>query len=528
MKGKRTLQQRLIFPIVLLGLITLLSNILAVFGINNVNSNAGTIVDEYMVSEAKLEEIRRSMMDIHRLALSHIVAADHATMIRLVQEIKAKETALDKKLTAYKKYITQKDSELYQTLLEDYESFKHSLIGLVCASADHKTQEAYAMANGDVASYSGATENNIDALYASVREQARRARNRLSAVYISSLVISAVTLLCGIFLIVAAFRIVKKSVIEPIRGAMDTLQDSSQRISGVVGDVRTRTQSSNDSVQGLYGLTAQLSAALEEIASSASIIRTSAAETQNDVANMAQECSAITAYSTDMRGRAQEIEQSAQEQIDAIRTRTEEILSVLDGAIKKSQNVDQIGILVKDILAISSSTDLIAINASIEAMRAGTDGKGFVAVAREIRQLADICSKTATHIQEVSAVVTEAVEYLSDSAQQLVNYLNSDILSQFEQSVRSGQQYRGDANYIERSIEAFSGRVERLHNTMDEVSGSISNISAAIDNAASGVSGASGNAKSLVDDMAGITARMHTNQEIVGELQKQMDVFANL
>ncbi len=32
----------------------------------------------------------------------------------------------------------------------------------------------------------------------------------------------------------------------------------------------------------------------------------------------------------------------------------------------------------------------------------------------------------------------------------------------------------------------------------------------------------------LVDDMAGITARMDTNQEIVGELQKQMDVFANL
>ena len=84
MKGK--LQQRLILPIILLGLVTLLSNILAVFSINNVHSNAGTIVDEYMVSEAKLEEIRRSIMDIHRLALSHIVAADHASMIRLVPE----------------------------------------------------------------------------------------------------------------------------------------------------------------------------------------------------------------------------------------------------------------------------------------------------------------------------------------------------------------------------------------------------------------------------------------------------------
>ena len=48
MKNRLTLQQRLIFPIALLGLITLLSNILAVFNINNVNSNAGTIVNDYI------------------------------------------------------------------------------------------------------------------------------------------------------------------------------------------------------------------------------------------------------------------------------------------------------------------------------------------------------------------------------------------------------------------------------------------------------------------------------------------------
>ena len=88
MKGKLTLQQRLIVPIILLGLVTLLSNILAVFSINNVHANAGTIVDEYMLSETQLEDIRRSLMNIHRLALSHIVAMDHATMIQLVQEIK--------------------------------------------------------------------------------------------------------------------------------------------------------------------------------------------------------------------------------------------------------------------------------------------------------------------------------------------------------------------------------------------------------------------------------------------------------
>ena len=127
MKGK--LQQRLILPIVLLGLVTLLSNVLAVFGIHNVHANAGTIVDEYMVSEARLEDIRRSVMDIHRLALSHIVAADHATMIRLVQEIKAEEAELDGKLAEYEPFVSEEDGTVYRALLADYGAFKHALVG---------------------------------------------------------------------------------------------------------------------------------------------------------------------------------------------------------------------------------------------------------------------------------------------------------------------------------------------------------------------------------------------------------------
>ena len=63
---------------------------------------------------------------------------------------------------------------------------------------------------------------------------------------------------------------------------------------------------------------------------------------------------------------------------------------------------------------------------------------------------------------------------------------------------------------------------------MDGIADSISSISGAIDDAVSGITGAADSTRILVDDMAGITARMGTNQEIVGELKQQMEVFANL
>ncbi len=528
MKSKLTLQQRLILPIILLGLITLLSNILAVFSINNVNRKAGIIVDSYMVSEALLEDIRHSMMNIHRLALSHIVAAEHAAMIQLVGEIKTEEASLDEKLIDYEYYVTEHDMETYQSLLEAYDSFKHSLVFLVCASADSKTQQAYAMANGDVASFSEQAEAHIDSLYASVSAQAETARSRLFVVYAISLITSAATLTAGIFLVMAAFRMIKNYVIAPIRNAVSTLQSSSGRLSGVVSEVRGRTRTSHDSVGKLSGLTDELSAAFEEIASNASAIRDNASVTQNDANCMAMECKTITAYSVEMRKRAQDMEYSAQKSKDAIHAKTEEIMSVLNEAIEKSKSVNQINSLTKDILSISSSTDLIAINASIEAARAGEAGKGFAVVAQEVRHLADSCAETAGHIQEVSTVVTSAVDYLSKSAQELVDYLGTNILAQFELSVQSGQQYRKDAAYIEDSMEAFNIRSDRLRTAMDEIAGAISSISAAIDGALPDVTGTASSTHILAEDMSGITARMDTNQEIVGELRKQMDIFSNL
>ncbi len=528
MKGNLTLRQRLILPVILLGLISLLSNILAVSGINSVNASAAKIVDDYMTSEARLEEIRRSIMDIHRLALSHIVAADHTTMIQVVTEIKAEEAALEDRLADYAPFVSEADGDTYRTLLSDYQSFKHALVRLVCASADSKTQEAYALANGDAASWSESAEACIDTLYASVSAQAGAARNHLNAVYITALIISTAALLAGIALVAAAFRIIRKYVIAPIQDTLHTLQDSSERLGGVVGEVRRRVETSGVSVRGLSGLMEQLSAAIEEVAGSTAAITSSAAGTREDAAAMVEECAAITAYSADMRRRAEELEHSAESSRDAIRSRTEEIVDSLNGAIEKSRSVDQIGALTKDILAISSSTDLIAINASIEASRAGTAGKGFAVVAQEIRRLADSCAETAGHIQEVSAVVTGAVRYLSDSAQELVEYLGQAVLTQFEQSVQSGRQYREDAAYVAHAMDDFNSRTDRLQAAMAEIAGSISSISGAIDGASSGITGVAGNARSLADDMAGITARMDTNQEIVGELQGQMDVFANL
>ena len=77
-------------------------------------------------------------MNIHKMALSHIVATDYHTMITLVGQIKEEEAALDVMLADYEDYVTPDDQMVYETLLTDYEAFKHALVELVCASANSR------------------------------------------------------------------------------------------------------------------------------------------------------------------------------------------------------------------------------------------------------------------------------------------------------------------------------------------------------------------------------------------------------
>ena len=134
MKKKLTIQQRLILPIILLGAVAILSNALSVFGINNVNFNASKIVDNYMVGSETLQNIRHTTTNIHKMALSHIVATDYNTMITVVADIKEEEKILDYELWVYcmeePRYLGRQQEFILSPRLDNLTSVQALLTGL--------------------------------------------------------------------------------------------------------------------------------------------------------------------------------------------------------------------------------------------------------------------------------------------------------------------------------------------------------------------------------------------------------------
>ena len=523
-----SLKQRLILPIALLGIVALLSNILSIINIHNVNASAANIADNYMDGKSRLADICQASMNIHKMALSHIVATDYDTMIVLVRQIKEEEALLDEKMEEYESHVIPEDHAQYEALLSDYASFKHALVRLVCASASHKTQDAYTLANEDVASYASAMETDIQMLNDSISDQTSHARSRLSAVYVLSLLVGIAAVAACILLVFADLKLITKYVVLPIKSILKTIQESSGRINSLTGEVLKRTQASKGSAATLSTFAEQLSATIQEVAGNVSVINDNTENVRLDVHNIAEECGAITAYSAQMNTRADAMQTSARTSAQVTRAKAEEILDSLNDAIEKSRSVDQIKSLTGEILAIAQQTRLIALNASVEAANAGEAGKGFAAVASEVRNLAHSSQETANRIQEINSVVTAAVYNLTEHAQNLINYMNQSVLTEFQAFVQSGSQYKEDAAYIRRAMDDFYEQTERLKNSMSGIADSIRTITKAVDEGAGGIAGVAGNTRSLAHDMEDITKRMGINQEVVEELEKETVVFDNL
>ena len=563
----------ILIPVFVLGIVSIISNIQAISNIRKVNSNAAVIADEYMTSITKLGEIQRETQVVHTKGLSHIVATDLDTMISMVDTIRAEQEILEGYLADYEEnYLAESDREVFEKIVSDYEGMKYEIANMMAYSANNEKVAAHDLANGLIAGYNEAIQNEIATLIENANTGAAEARAQLADVYSSSLLSNTFTIVVSILTLVASLLCVLFFVIRPISGTnkqirniiadidrnegdltkrvsiafikevaelgngfntfMDKLQnilkliiENTNEMRIVVDEVQESVRTSNDSASDLSAVTEELAATMQEVGNSTGVINRNVDSVRGEVETIADKSNSINDYSKGMKENADKMENDAKTTMQETGTKVQEILDVLNRAIEDSKSVDQVNSLTNEILSISSQTNLLALNASIEAARAGEAGKGFAVVADEIRQLADSSRDTANRIQEINAVVTQAVHNLAGNANNLVEYLNEAILPEFENFVESGVQYRENATYIENVMNEFTEKTDALKQAMDEIATSINTITNAIEEGVEGVSGAAESTQMLVVDMEKISNRMDANEKIAGVLQQGTAIF---
>lgn len=315
---------------------------------------------------------------------------------------------------------------------------------------------------------------------------------------------------------------------EQLQIVMRTLKEESEIMMISAENVRLKLEGSSDNANNVSATMEEMSASMEEIAATLESIVIGNNNVANEIAAVGNQVTDGVGLVSEIQVHADEMHRSTIESKESTGETLQEIRQTLKDAVEESRSVDKIRELTSEILNIASQTNLLSLNASIEAARAGEAGRGFAVVADEIRGLADNSRDTASNIQEISDLVTNAVEKLATSAEKMLAFVEGKVMTDYDSFVEVVAQYKKDAASVNAILDAISINTNTIADTMQTMNTGINDISVAIDENARGVVNVAQSMVSLVDEIEEIQAETSKNEEISVQLSDEVKKFKNV
>jgi len=235
---------------------------------------------------------------------------------------------------------------------------------------------------------------------------------------------------------------------ESLTDASESLSDATASATERIEGVKTRTDSLSDGASAVASRSSEADQATNELSSAIEEITASSKQ----ISNSSEEAAERT------RNGVEEITDS----LVTIRDATESTESVADGIEQLQETMVEVSESVESIAEIAEQTNMLALNANIEAARADGDGEGFAVVADEIKTLAVESRESADEIADV----VENIQQQTESLARDIRVANDDVAD--------------GADAVEGAVETF----ETIETRIDETVESIAEIADAVDSQA--------------------------------------------
>ncbi|HAK87800.1 MAG TPA: methyl-accepting chemotaxis protein [Nitrospiraceae bacterium] len=284
-----------------------------------------------------------------------------------------------------------------------------------------------------------------------------------------------------------------------------------KNLKDIIINVKSTADNVASASQQLSSTSAQMSKGAGEEAGKASQIATSSEEMSQTVVDIAKNASNIELSATKTTKIAQEGEQIVDRSVAEVKAIADTVRESAQLMGSLGERSKQIGEIVSVINDIADQTNLLALNAAIEAARAGEQGRGFAVVADEVRKLAERTAKATSEIGEMIKAIQDEVSRAVHSMEEGTKRVEVGV----EFSVKAGDALRNivnSVNELHSMVQQIASATEEMSTVSEQISGDIETIASVSKETSSGAEQIAGASSDL--------ARLASNlQNIVGQFK---------
>lgn len=313
-------------------------------------------------------------------------------------------------------------------------------------------------------------------------------------------------------------REIMKNMVIHISEVTENITETSNNLRNISFSVNEHTTDNSATAE-------ELSASMQETVATTEHISSSIEQISNNSKDINEKATFGAQLSTDLMKRALELKDETSAATDKTNKIFLEVKDKTNKAIEQAKAVDKINLLAKTIQDIAKQTSLLALNASIEAARAGDSGRGFSIVASEIGLLADQSAKTVSNITGIVNEVHNSVENLTNSLIQTLTFLEKNVIPDYEGFIHNSESYSSDAEKMNDTMKNIHDQIDILNQNVFSISDAIIEINSMVNEASNGVIDVTEKNTNIVSLTSNTLSMADENNNYAAGLKEFIDKF---